>query len=178
MNFKIRELTKDEIERVWEIDRREIIEGIYYFREGELILEEEYYDMGGWPPGESELYTPILEECFERGGTFYGTFEGDTLVGAVILETKFIGHKKDQLQLKFLHVSSGFRKQGLGVFLFEKAIEKAKSLGASKLYISATPSQNTVNFYLKRGCVLAEDINRDLFDLEPEDIHLEYSIKS
>jgi predicted N-acetyltransferase YhbS len=176
MDFKIRELTRDEIERVWEIDRSEVIEGIYYFREGELVLENEYYDMRGWPPGESEIYTPILRDCFDRGGTFFGAFDGEAIVGAAILESKLIGLAKDQLQLKFLHVSSPVRKQGLGVLLFEKAVDKGKSLGANKLYISATPSENTVNFYLKRGCMLADEIDQDLFELEPEDIHLEYSL--
>lgn len=142
------------------------------------MLEDEYYDMGGFPPEESELYTPIFMECFDRGGVFYGAFDDNTLVGAAVLDSKFIRKNKDQLQLMFLHVSHAYRRQGLGVELFEKAVEKAKSLGASKLYISATPSENTVNFYLNRGCVLTKDIDEELFELEPRDIHLDYFISS
>jgi hypothetical protein len=40
------------------------------------------------------------------------------------------------------------------------------------LYISATPSQNTVDFYLKRGCQVTGDPDPELWELEPEDIHL------
>ena len=76
--------------------------------------------------------------------------------------------------MKFLHVSNSFRKQGLGKKLFLLAAEKAYGLGAKKLYVSATPSENTVNFYLRLGCVLATEIDQELFELEPEDIHLEY----
>ena len=50
----IRDLARDEIERIWEIDRREVIDRVYYLRDGELILEPEHYDMSGWPAGEPE----------------------------------------------------------------------------------------------------------------------------
>ena len=172
----IRGLARDGIEPIWGVDRSEIIENVYHLRDGALVLKAEYYDMTGWPLGEAESYTPILCDCFDRGGTFYGAFEGSEMVGAVILESKFIGKAKDQLQLKFLHVGRGYRKKGLGKMLFEKAVERAKELGAKRLYISATPSENTVNFYLHLGCEVTGEIDQELFELEPEDIHLEYRI--
>jgi predicted N-acetyltransferase YhbS len=172
----IRELRREEVESVWTIDRSEIVENIYTLEQGKLIRQADYCDIPGWPPGEAGLYTPILLDCFERGGSFYGAFAGEKLVGVAILESKFIGRQKDQLQLKFLHVSRAFRRHGLGRTLFEKAATRAKSLGASKLYISATPSENTINFYLSLGCVVAETVDPTLFALEPEDIHLEYTI--
>ena len=173
----IRQITREEIERIWdEIDRSEAIEGIYYLRNGELVLEEEHYDLRGWAPGEREQYTPILCDCFDRGGTFYGAFEDGRMVGAAVLESRFIGKRKDQLQLKFLHVGSDCRKQGLGRVLFERAVARADELGARRLYVSATPSENTINFYLGWGWVVAKEVDPDLFDLEPDDIHLEYTI--
>jgi len=174
--IKIRQLTYPELPAIWTIDRSEVIDNIYYFRNGKLILEAEHYDMQGWPPGESEHYHPFLEDCFARGGHFWGAFDGDTLVGVAILEEQFIGSKQDTLQLKFLHASSACRKQGLGRRLFSIAAEQAKSMGAAKMYISATPSENTVNFYFHLGCELAAEIDPELFALEPEDIHLEYSL--
>ena len=129
-----------------------------------------------WPPGEPEHYTPILLNCFDRGGYFWGVFSGDLLVGTVVLENRFIGNSQDTLQLKFLHVSKNYRKQGLGKKLFLLAAEKAIELDGKKLYISSTPSENTVDFYLHLGCVLATEIDENLFKLEPEDIHLEYSL--
>ena len=110
----IRELVREEIESVWSIDRSEIIENVYYLQDGALVLKPEHYDMTGWPPGEAEQYTPILCDCFDRGGTFYGAYEISTLVGVVVLDSKFIGPRRDRLQLKFLHVSRGRRKQSLG----------------------------------------------------------------
>ena len=173
----IRALQRDEIPLIWKIDRREVIENVYYLRDGKLVLEPEHYDMTGWPPDETEHYTPILIDCFDRGGFFWGAFDDDgRIIGISVLESKFIGSNHDTLQLKFLHVSHGVRKQGLGTKLFHLAAEKAKSLGARKLYISATPSKNTINYYMRLGCIPATEIDPELFALEPEDIHLEYRI--
>ncbi len=172
--MNIRLLQRDEIPLIWQIDRREIIENIYYLREGKLVLEPEHYDMQGWPPGEAEQYTLLLLDCYDRGGFFWGAFEKDRLVGVSILESKWIGSGQDTLQMKFLHVSRDCRGQGVGTKLFNITAEKAKALGAKKLYISATPSEHTVNYYMRLGCSLATEIDPELFALEPEDIHLEY----
>ena len=137
------------------------------------MLKPEHYDMQGWPHGEAELYTPILLDCFDRGGWFHGLFDGDLLVAAVVLESKFIGPHKDLLQLKALHVSCAYRGHGLGRQLFELARTKARALGAKGLYISATPSEHTVQFYMRLGSTLTPTPDPDLFALEPEDIHLE-----
>jgi predicted N-acetyltransferase YhbS len=169
----IRELTRAEVERVWEIDRREVIEKVYHLRDGRLILEAEFFNMQGWPAGEGELYTPRLLDCFDRGGLFSGAFDDDALAGVAILESRFIGSREDQLQLKFLHVGRPYRRMGLGKTLFESAAQCARKMGAKKLYISATPSENTIGFYMHLGCTLASEIDAELFALEPEDIHLE-----
>ncbi len=174
--MNIRELQRAEIEKIWTIDRAEVIENIYYFQNGNLVLQPEHYDLQGWLPGEPEQYTAIFVDCFDRGGTFYGMFQNTDLIGVAVLENKFIGKNKDQLQLTFLHISRTFRKQGLGKKLFRKAVEKAQEMNARKLYISATPSENTVNFYINAGCVVTQEIDQELFELEPEDIHLEYVI--
>lgn len=172
----IRSLQREEIPLVWQIDRREIIQNIYHLRDGELVLVPDYFDVQGWPPGEAEHYTPMLTDCFDRGGMFWGAFEDEKIVGTAVLESKFIGTKHDTLQLKFLHVSRDQRKQGSAKKLFLLAVEKAESLGAKKLYISATPSENTINFYMHLGCTLTTELYPELFALEPEDIHLEYLI--
>jgi predicted N-acetyltransferase YhbS len=173
-----RELTREEIEQVWTIDRREVVENVYHLENNVLVLKPEHYDMQGWPPGEPELYTPHLYKSFDRGGWFCGAFEGNLLVGAAVLDNKFIGKQTDALQLKFLHVSRDYRGQGLGIMLFDLAREKARERGAKRLYISATPSENTVNFYVKRGAVVTDDPDPELFELEPEDIHFLIDIES
>ena len=171
-----RELTRAEVSHIWDIDRREVIDNIYYYEHGELVLKPEHYDMQGWPAGEADLYTPLLLDCFDRGGWFYGLFDGEQLIGMLVLESKFIGPHSDLLQLKQLHVSSPWRGRGLGRQLFDLAKSRARARGARGLYISATRSEHTVNFYMRLGCTLASALDPELFALEPEDIHLECAI--
>jgi predicted N-acetyltransferase YhbS len=173
---KVRALDRQEIHDLWSIDRAEVIDRVYYRGDDGLVLKTEHHDMKGWPPGEPERYGPILLDCYDRGGALYGAFDGATLVGATVLESRFIGREKDQLQLKFLHVSRGHRQAGLGCTLFARAVAQARELGARRLYISSTPSENTLRFYLRRGCRVTDDIDAALFELEPEDIHLEFEI--
>ena len=171
-----RKLLRDEIEQVWTIDRSEVIDSIYHLRNGALVLTPEHHNVGGWPAGEAEKYTPILLECFDRGGWFYGEFDRATLVGVVALDNKRIGKHRDQLQLEFLHVSSAYRNRGMGAKLFRLARATARERGAARLYISATPSENTVNFYLRLGCKITCEPDPELFEREPEDIHLECDV--
>jgi predicted acetyltransferase len=173
---RIRELERHEIRDLWSIDRSEVIDRVYHRDGDELVLEPEHYDMTGWPAAEMERDGPVLLDCFDRGGTFYGAFDGDTLVGAAVLESRFIGRAGDRLQLKFLHVGRRYRRTGLGRALFDEAVARARALGARRLYVSATPSENTVRFYLRRGCRVTDDVDADLFALEPEDIHMELDI--
>ena len=175
-----RNLARIEIQQIWTIDRREVIEAVYYLINGQLVLKPEYYDMQGWPPGEAELYTPLLEASYDRGGWFYGLFDdhlaGSPLAGLAILDNQWLGREQDQLQLKFLHVSAAYRHQGLGRRLFELAKSEARRRGARRLYISATSSQHTVDFYLRLGCRVTDEPDPELFALEPEDIHFEYDL--
>jgi predicted N-acetyltransferase YhbS len=174
--MQITELERHEIPDIWSIDRAEVVDKVYCRAGKELVLKSEHHDVQGWPPGEPERDGPTLLDCFDHGGTFYGAFDGKILIGATVLESRFIGRDRDQLQLKFLHVSRRHRRAGLGCRLFGKAVAKATELGARRLYISATPSENTVRFYLRRGCRVTDDVDAALFELEPEDIHLEFVI--
>jgi len=177
MQYRI--LKKDEIVRLKEIDRGEIVEKLYHLQDGKLVLKDEFYDIKNewWVNTEIEKNIfPRLYDLFERGGTVYGAFDDSKIAGMAALESRFIGKDKDQLQLYILFVSKDYRKEGIGKKLMELSMDKARQLGAKKLYISATPSQNTVDFYLRLGCELASEINPELFELEPEDIHLELKL--
>jgi GNAT superfamily N-acetyltransferase len=173
---EIRELERHEVHDLWSIDRSERIGKVYHREGGALVLRPERHDVRGWPPGDIERNGPLLLDCFDRGGTFYGAFEGCALVGAAVLESRFIGRAEDRLQLKFLFVGRRQRGSGLGRTLFDKAVARARELGARRLYVSATPSENTVRFYLRRGCRVTDEVDPDLLALEPDDIHMELDI--
>jgi predicted N-acetyltransferase YhbS len=171
-----RALARDEVALVRAIDRREVIDAIYYLVDGALVLRPEHYDMQGWPPGEIEKSIAWLLEMFDRGGWFCGVFDGEQMVAVAVLDGKFIGAPPDMLQLAFLHVSRDYRGRGLGRDLFHAAAAEARARGARRMYVSATPSQHTITFYLAQGCALSPAPDPALLALEPEDIHLEYAL--
>jgi predicted N-acetyltransferase YhbS len=171
-----RRLSHDEIKEIWAIDRSEVIDAVYHLENGALVLRPEHFDIRGWPPGEAEKYTPILEACHDRGGWSYGLFDDQRLIGAAALESRFIGRRGDQLQLRFLHISRAYRNQGWGHRLFALAEVEARQRGARGLYVSATPSEHTIGFYLRLGCRVSLEPDPELLELEPDDIHLEYAL--
>jgi len=166
-------LARSELDLIWKIDRREVIHRMYRLQGGKLKLVPAHFDVQGWPPEDTQKMAPLLPKVFERGGAFFGAFDGDHLVGVAVLDTIWRGPSRDLLQLEMMHVSRDFRAHGVGSRLFEQARRAARERGARGLYISATPSENTIHFYQRHGSVLLETPDPDLLAIEPEDIHLE-----
>lgn len=174
--MRSRHLTRDEIDLIWTIDRSEVHHHIYTVVEGRLLLVPAYFDVPGWDPQMIEADTVKLRDCFDRGGVFRGGFDRDVLVGVSVVDTKLIESAPDHLQLFYLYVSRSARGQGVGIRLFAEAAEAARSLGARALYISSTPTENTVNFYLHRGASLVAEPDPALLAAEPDDAHLTYPL--
>jgi len=172
--MKMRLLTRDEVDLIWTIDRSEVHHHTYEVHGGQLVLRPKYFDVPGWRPDAPEKETPLLLDCFDRGGTFLGVFDAETLIGMGVLESARVGRANDQIQLAYLYVSRAYRGRGVGMQLFETALSFAREAGANALYVSATPTENTVDFYLNRGCILAPEPDPSLLAAEPEDIHLLY----
>jgi predicted N-acetyltransferase YhbS len=170
----MRLLTRDEISLIWTIDRSEVHHHIYEVRGGQLVRTPSYFEVPGWRPNAVEKETPVLLDCFDRGGTFLGVFDAEALVGMGVLESARVGRAGNQMQLAYLYVSRPYRGRGVGMQLFDAAVSVARDAGASALYVSATPTENTVDFYLNRGCVLAPEPDPRLLAAEPDDIHLLY----
>ena len=172
----MRRLTRDEIELIWTIDRSEIHTHIYEVREGQLVRTPKYFEVPGWREDAAEKETPLLLDCFDRGGTFLGVFDAEALIGIGVLESMRVGRVGDQMQLRYLYVGRMYRGRGVGVQLFEAVASLAQKAGANALYVSATPTENTVDFYLNRGCTLAPEPDPRLLAAEPDDIHLLYPL--
>ena len=47
------ELLRAEIERVWDIDRSEVIDKVYYLENGTLVLRPQHHDVPGMAAGRS-----------------------------------------------------------------------------------------------------------------------------
>lgn len=174
--FAYRTLTRAEIAQLAEIDRTESIDGIYYVRHGTLVLEEEHWDVPDWSPAEKARRITALQADYDRGCLFYGAFDGPVLAGMAVLDPQPLPTGVDRLNLAGLWVSHAHRGKGVGRALVQIAVAEAQARGAQAVYVSATPSERTVGFYGSLGFGLATEIDPGLYELEPEDIHLEMEL--
>jgi GNAT superfamily N-acetyltransferase len=171
----IRQLDADALESIGDIDRSEHITRAYAWRNGRLELEEVDWQVPDWfPDGRPQHsvqaniaeWRPYLER---HGGVMFGALYGRRLVGLAIYRPRL---EPDMGQLAVLHVSCDYRRRGLGAALTEHVARLALADGARRLYVSATPSAPTVDFYRGQGFVPVDEPHPDLYALEPEDIHM------
>ena len=171
MDYRI--LSRNEISSLSHIDRTESIDHIYYFRDGKLILEEEHWDKDEWSYAEKQRRIAILQQDYDQGATFFGAFDGTILVGMAELIHKPLISGESRLNLGGLWVSYPYRGKGVGRTLVGLVIYEARERGAKSLYVSATPSENTIRFYKSVDFQPTMLVDPDLYEKEPKDIHME-----
>jgi predicted N-acetyltransferase YhbS len=173
--IEFRRLAPAEVSRVGEIDRTERIESLYVQHGTRLEKRAGDWSSPPWDPeGEGEHSVAHLRTFCERhiqvGAVALGAFDGGRMVGMGLVTP----HVRPGIaQLAFLHVSDGYRGRGIGARLTEEMERIACAEGDAAMVVSATPSENTVRFYLSRGYEPTAEPLPELFALEPEDVHME-----
>jgi len=126
-------------------------------------------------PLKKEIVTVDFMNCLNSGGVVWGVFnERNELIAFASLLSDFFGSEGQYLQLMQIHTSYEYRNKGIGKELFKVSAEKARFLGAKKLYISTHSSEESQHFYEKIGCVDAQEINKKLAEHEPYDRQMEF----
>jgi GNAT superfamily N-acetyltransferase len=172
--IQFRWMSPDEVDKVADLDRTERIRTGYEMRDDQLKKLDVHWDSPPWfteGAGVHSIKAQIhfCREHLSRGGIMYGAFDGEILVGIGIL-TPDIQPGMDQLS--FLHVSHGYRRDGIGYKIAAALQEASLARGAKQLYVSATPSGSAVGFYLDFGFQPVQEPIPKLYELEPEDIHM------
>jgi GNAT superfamily N-acetyltransferase len=167
-------LARSELARVAEIDRAERIDVLYEQHGTELVARQGDWSAAGWDPdghGEHSVEARVreLHQLVAHGGIPLGALAGGRLVAIGVV----VPHLRPRIaQLAFLHVSAAWRGAGIGTRLAAQLEQIARSAGDSEMVVSATPSGNTVRFYLRRGFRLTAEPLPELFEREPEDVHM------
>ena len=170
----LRTLQNSEIDLIWQhISRRELITQMYIQNQQHLELVDCFFDVQNWDLYHLENDPPKLKQLYEQGALFIGAFDAaEKLVGVSVVSNQIIADYPHAKLLHYFYVDADQQGKGIGVKLMQAAKESAKQLGAKQLYISATPSQRTVDFYIKHGAQPLSAPDQQLWQLEPEDIHL------
>jgi GNAT superfamily N-acetyltransferase len=163
-----------ELARIGEIDRSEHVTREYSYRRGTLEGRTVDVVVPTWSrsgdhehsvQGRVDAWQPILD----RGGTLVGAFDAEILAGFAIYRPHLA---EGMANLSVLHVSRNYRRKGIGSLLAGEVARLARVDGARRLYVSATPSGPTVEFYRSHGFEPTDEPNEALFGLEPHDIHM------
>jgi len=165
-------MTQEQVNKLSEIDRSEYIDLIYEVKDGKIIEINQGHEVPNW----NEDLLKEMQERFlfelNNGGTAIGAFDGETLIGFGVLASKFRGRNKDQLQVDLMYVSRNYRRQGIGTKILYELSNEARSRGAKYLYISSTETRSAVSFYKSQGSLLTDELDEELFNKEPKDIHM------
>jgi ribosomal protein S18 acetylase RimI-like enzyme len=167
-------LVRSELSRVVEIDRRERIDVLFEQEGTQLVARHGNWNARAWDAdghGDHSVAAQVraLERYVDKGGTAVGVFVSLRLVGIAVV----VPHLQPRLaQLAYLHVSAPFRAARIGSRLCDELDRIARSAGDTAVVVSATPSENTVRFYLGRGFQPMAEPRAELFELEPEDVHM------
>jgi GNAT superfamily N-acetyltransferase len=170
----IRQMAASELDRIAEIDRSEHVTQEYSYRGGSLEKRTVDVVVPSWSrsgdhehsvQGKINAWRLILE----RGGTLVGAFDADALAGVAIHQPRVA---EGMSNLSVLFVSRSHRRQGIGSLLTREVARLARAEGARRLYVSATPSAPTVEFYRSQGFEPTDEPNQELLALEPDDIHM------
>ena len=170
-------MDQDQIWLINRIDRSETVDKVYYHRDGQLVLEDEHFEISNdWWLTEEVVKNlqPRVESIAENGGYVLGAFDERRIVGICALDSQFFSKKR--LNIDIMFVNRRYRGKGIGTKFMEMLKEEAINREAKQLYVSATPSENTVNFYRKFGFKVAKKVEPELFEREPEDIHMTLNI--
>jgi GNAT superfamily N-acetyltransferase len=173
--IEYRQLRPAELSFVADIDRTEHIEAIYLQHGTHLELRAGAFSARSWDAegaGEHSVagQRAALERQVVAGAIPLGAFEGSRLVG-IGLVTLHV--RPATAQLAYLHVSHGYRALGIGGRLSDELERIAREAGDTSMVVSATPSVNTVRFYQARGFEPMAEPFPELYELEPEDVHLQ-----
>ena len=162
----IRKMDSSEVNQISEIDRTEHITQIYKVKNGSLKTANVDWHIGTWEAEEKIKYWISIAEGYEN---MWGAFNDEKLVGFAVYRSRLTD---DMAQFAVIHISNDFRKMGIGKILSGKVFEKARADGKKKIYVTASSSKVTVDFYKKLGFKLAQQLNSELFEFEPDDIHM------
>ena len=171
---EIRPLARTELSRVGEIDRTEHIDLLYEQRGTELVERPGNWSASAWDPdghGEHsvEAKRHDTRALRRRGRDRVRRLRGRT-AGRDRRRRAASAARGRGARVPPRHPDAA--RRGIGSRLSDELDQVARGAGDSAMVVSATPSANTVRFYQGRGFEPMAQPLPELFEREPEDVHM------
>lgn len=164
----IRQLEKDDLTQVADINVSETGTQLYQANDGQLQLIEEAWQRPRW---DAAAWAQMLERwaITLKPDLYVGAYVNHQMVGLASLRYQLT---PVMAQLTTLHVDRIYRRQGIAGRLVQEIFRLSRDANVASIYVSATPSISAVHFYLRQGFQPTAEPDPQLFALEPEDIHM------
>lgn len=147
-------------------DRFQEVQNVWRMENGRLVLISQPF-AETWSP---EQRRNKAEEILSGRYITFCAFVGGAVVGEVMLMPEL---DENRLIIDSFHVSREFRRCGIGRRLVETVADYARGRGASALYASCCPAEETIVFYQAMGFRLSEHPIPSYVEDEPFDIQME-----
>jgi GNAT superfamily N-acetyltransferase len=158
--------------RLAELDRSESVSMLFTVRRGRIVPTGEGCEVPQWSGSWLAETIAFTRRHLDAGGAGVAACAEAQLAGVAVLGGAPVGERPEVLQLAMLQVGRPYRRWGIASRLLAEMRGEAARRGARRLYISATPADSALGFYLAHGARLAEPPDPGLLALEPEDVHL------
>lgn len=149
--------------------RYQEVKNVYRLKDGQLRLVYNPFTED-W---DDERRIEKAEEILSGQYVTYCAFEGNRVVGEIMLLPRL---NKDRLIIDSFHVSSDYRRRGIGRALLDAARQEALKRGAHALYASCCSAEETIRFYTAMGFRLSADPVDSCIEDEPYDLQMECKI--
>ena len=146
--------------------RYQEVKNVYRLKDGQLRLVYNPFTED-W---DDERRIEKAEEILSGQYVTYCAFEGNRVVGEIMLLPRL---NKDRLIIDSFHVSSDYRRRGIGRALLDAARQEALKRGAHALYASCCSAEETIRFYTAMGFRLSADPIASCIEAEPYDLQME-----
>ncbi len=149
--------------------RYQEVKNVYRLKDGQLRLVYNPFTED-W---DDERRIEKAEEILSGQYVTYCAVEGNRVVGEIMLLPRL---NKDRLIIDSFHVSSDYRRRGIGRALLDAARQEALKRGAHALYASCCSAEETIRFYTAMGFRLSADPVDSCIEDEPYDLQMECKI--
>ena len=149
--------------------RYQEVKNVYRLKDGQLRLVYNPFTED-W---DDERRIEKAEEILSGQYVTYCAFEGNRVVGEIMLLPRL---NKDRLIIDSFHVSSDYRRRGIGRALLDAARQEALKRGAHALYASCCSAEETVRFYTAMGSRRSADPIASCIEDEHYDLQMECKI--
>jgi len=166
--IEIRLLDPSELDKIYQINRAEESEHRYRYTNGKLDILDKPLSITA-DPTFWDRHFDEWKQALNSGAEAFGAFDDETLSGIVILDPN-LGPGTERILA--LYVDLNHRLSGIAKSLYLKVQDAARSRGSRTLYVCATPTDSSINFYLSQGFEPASNPDAALLENQPDDIHM------